>query len=767
MSTSIVICEKPSQAANIKAAVGARYGVVLPAQGHLLRLEEPGEVNPAWVKWTNDVLAPPNGLYGYRPDGGDGKASRLAEIRRAMQGATRVIIATDCDREGQAIGEELVRFLGFRGEVLRAMFTAEDEKTLQTSFARLEPNAKYRALYDSAVARQQADQIFNLTMTRVASNSLKPEGWRSAIGIGRVKTPTLGIVCSRELEIRNFKPRDYFEIAVKVADDRNMATLWHRPRGETRIFDRGRADALAAAAEQYRGPIQVTKEHKRASPPKPYDLPSLQKRAGKWGWSAKKVLEIAQALYEKYKLTTYPRAETRYLPENLAPQAPTLLDALRALDEYAGLAPTGVTIRTGKAGVYSDKGIAGASHHAIIPNVNLAERFAETVPQLAPDEKRLFDLIARGWLAAISPDNEYDETTLQIAVVVEGERVPFGVRGRVETAAGWQTVLRGESDDEDSREQEGGDQLPPFKDGDLVEGREARVDAKKTEAPQRYTEGDLIDAMKNAWKFLEDPAERDRLKEAKGIGTASTRDTVIDGLKRQAFLELDKGKLKPSQIGMWLYQIVTQGAPELTDPGATARLETRLDDVVTGTASVGQVLQEFINHTDRLATAIISSSSAASKIAVQRAPTPKMLEAARAKAKREGKRLPGEVIRHYDACREFLGPLPDRPKDGANEGAPAPSEAQLNFARSIASRAGLEIPEDATRSGKALSQWIDKAKAGVSPSLASQKQLEWIKKLVGDGAKAPKGFPEAVTAGDAKAFLDQHFQKRPAKAGGR
>src|SRR5208337_2443760 len=192
---TLIITEKASQAKDLRGALGARFGQILPAEGHLLRLAEPEEVHAAWKSWSCVVLKP----------------AKLKVIAAALKSCDDVILATDCDREGQLIGQEILDHLGYRGRVRRALFTAHDPKTLQQVFARLKPNAEMRPIYEAAVARQQADQIFNLSLTRTATKTLLTPGVRGVIGIGRVKTPTLAIVCLRELEIRNFRPEDYFE----------------------------------------------------------------------------------------------------------------------------------------------------------------------------------------------------------------------------------------------------------------------------------------------------------------------------------------------------------------------------------------------------------------------------------------------------------------------------------------------------------------------------------------------------------------------------
>ena len=208
MTEQIVITEKSSQAKDVRAAVGSRYGTVLPAEGHLLDLCEPEDANPAWKRWSTDLLKP-EGLYDTKPATGGNKAAKLKAIRAALRTAKRVWLATDCDREGQLIGQEILEHCGYRGEVMRVMFTAQDPKTIRDAFGRARPNAEHAPLYAAAVARRQADQIYNLSLTRTATVTLG-RGARGVIGVGRVKTPTLAIACKRELEIRDFVPVPYF-----------------------------------------------------------------------------------------------------------------------------------------------------------------------------------------------------------------------------------------------------------------------------------------------------------------------------------------------------------------------------------------------------------------------------------------------------------------------------------------------------------------------------------------------------------------------------
>lgn len=786
----LVICEKPSQAANVRAAVGNRYGQVLAAQGHLLRLTLPEEENPDWKHWGTHLLRPASGFYKLAPDSGSGKPDRFAAIERALSDADRVIIATDCDREGQAIGEHILRYCRFKGEVLRAIFSAEDERTLQDAFAHAKPNAEFRHLYQAAQARQQADQIVNLSLTRTATVSLVPKGVRQVIGLGRVRTPTMALVVRRELELKSFLARAYFEIAADVERPDAAFRLFHKPDTDHRIFDRVAAERVATAVCGWSGPLRVTKERKRQAPARPFDLPALQKRAATWGWTARKTLETAQALYETHKLTTYPRAATRYLPESMIVGAGAALDGLRRADHPAALVSLNWRsphIRRGKAGVFSDAGLAGESHHAIIPNPNVSGDYAARLAPLSADERKLFDAIAAQFVMALGPDHIYHRTEIVAEPVVDGNPVRFNAVGRVTVDPGWTAVRKacaqdGEGfDPADDDETDGEDEqsLPEIDDGDQVRIAGTELLSKTTKAPPRYTEGSLIDDMQNAWKFVDDPAEKARLKDAKGIGTPATRDTIIEGLKKQGLILSESGKLKAADTAIQLHAVLTERCPSLLDPAETARMEARLDAIVAGQASAVAVVDEICATA---AVMIASLSGSTDTLNIKRPPSEKMIDAARAKAKRDSVRLPSDVFRDYDACRAFLGPLPDRstlerPDVAGATGSSAsvsvrlPSPSQIELASKIATRRGIAMPDDVRKDSTALSKWIE------ANNLASEKQVELIVKLVTSGkVKPPPGYPAAIKSADASRAIsegmgkansvtDPDFRKRRIKAG--
>ena len=576
MADQFVITEKTSQAKDVRAAVGSRYGDILPAEGHLFDLEEPEDAVPEWKRWT-PILLRPEGLYGTRPADGGNKATKLKAIREALRTAKRVWLATDCDREGQLIGQEILEHYKYRGEVMRVLFTAQDSQTIRDAFGRAKPNSEYSRLYAAAVARRQADQIYNLSLTRTATVILG-KGARGVIGVGRVKTPTLAIVCKRELEIRDFVPLTYFEVIATAKVAAGTFHMRHAP--QERILTRQNADIVVKAAEGFEGPISVRVDDKKQSPPKLHDLPSLQKLcSSRFGWSASKTLEVAQELYDGQgkKIITYPRAEVRYLPETLIADVPKIVAGLQVGQSFSTIpVPSPPVIRKGAHGSFHDKGLEGSSHHAVIPNVNTVDSLREVWPRLSSDEKKLFDIIARAYLAAVMPDFRYRQTTATLDVA----GFPFKATGRQPIDLGWRAAFP----EWQPADEKGDDTqlLPAMKNGETAQLQNPKVENKETRPPPRYNEGTLIEAMQNAWRFVGDEVLRDRLKEAKGIGTPATRGEIIGGLKRQDFLVAQGKNIIPTDTGLKLFHVLKQADPALVDPGVTAQLECLLDDVVVG-----------------------------------------------------------------------------------------------------------------------------------------------------------------------------------------
>src|SRR5437588_6766054 len=712
MADQIVITEKTSQAKDVRAAVGSRYGEILPGEGHLFDLLEPEEVVPAWKRWS-PILLRPEGLYGTRPAEGGNKATKLRAIREALRTAKRVWLATDCDREGQLIGQEILEHYEYRGQVMRVLFTAQDSQTIRDAFGRAKPNAEYARLYAAAVARRQADQIYNLSLTRTATVILG-QGARRVVGVGRVKTPTLAIVCKRELEIRNFVPIAYFEVVATAKVAGGQFQMHHAP--QERIVRREVAQDVVNAARGFEGALAVRVEDKRQGPPKLHDLPSLQKLCGsRFGWPADKTLEVAQELYDGQgkKIITYPRAEVRYLPQGLISDVPQIVAGLRVGEScMASPVPDRPVIRRGASGSFHDKGLEGASHHAVIPNVNTIDKVREVWPRLSSDERKLFDVIARAYLAALMPDFRYRQTTATLDV----RGFEFRAGGRQPIDLGWRAAFP-----EWQPADEKGDEaqlLPPLRDGETAQLQDPKIEDKETRPSPRYNEGTLIEAMQNAWRFVDDEVLRERLKEAKGIGTPATRAEIIGGLKKQNFLMAQGKHIVPTETGLSLFGVLKQADPALVDPGVTAQLECLLDKVLIGKQEMVGAIDAVCDVAQRIIGKLKEGTSgegphvlgsAVNRDAGGRPPTPAVKRFADSVARQKGIKPPAGYTKSGSICRTFL----DRhaPKKAGDEssgetGSKPPSQAQVSFAEKIAREKGLVIPDETKGSSAAVSAWI-------------------------------------------------------------
>ncbi|MDB5649548.1 MAG: topoisomerase, partial [Hyphomicrobiales bacterium] len=713
MADQIVITEKTSQAKDVRAAVGSRYGDILPAEGHLFDLLEPEDVVPEWKRWS-PILLRPDGLYGTRPANGGNKAAKLKAIREALRTAKRVWLATDCDREGQLIGQEILEHYKYRGEVMRVLFTAQDAQTIRDAFGRAKPNTEYSRLYAAAVARRQADQIYNLSLTRTATVILG-QGARGVIGVGRVKTPTLAIVCKRELEIRDFVPVSYFEIVTTAKVAGGQFQMRHAP--QERILRREIAEDVVAATQGFEGPLGVRVEDKRQGPPKLHDLPSLQKLcASRFGWAAAKTLEVAQELYDGQgkKIITYPRAEVRYLPESLISDVPKIVAGLQVGQSFSAIpVPTPPVIRKGASGSFHDKGLEGASHHAVVPNVNTVDSLREVWPRLSIDEKKLFDVIARAYLAAVMPDFRYRQTTATLDV----GGFPFKATGRQPIDLGWRAAFP----EWQPADEKGDDAqlLPAMRNGETAQLQNPTIEDKETRPPPRYNEGTLIDAMQNAWRFVDDEVLRDRLKEAKGIGTPATRAEIICGLKRQGFLVAQGKNIVPTATGLTLFGILRQADPALVDPGMTAQLECLLDDVVFGKQEMMGAIDAVCDVARRIIGKLKEGGPAGGPplpgaafggAVGERPPTPAMKRFADSIARQKRIKPPPGYTKSGSICRAFLQQYAPKKAVGETAGEHGPTTAgpaQVLFAEKIAQEKGFVIPDEAKANSVAMSAWIE------------------------------------------------------------
>lgn len=577
MST-LIIAEKPSMARAIREGLGSKASQyeITNAFGHILEQAEPDDYLPDDVprtakgkkKWRMEDLpiVPGEWIKHPKPDAKD----QLKKIGQLLKSADTVINAGDPDREGQLLIDEILEHFHYRGKVQRVWLKALDKENVQKAFAALESNEKYQPLKNAAEARSQADWLFGMNLTRavtIKSGDL--------FSVGRVQTPTLALVVKRDGAIECFKPTDYFEVFARCQHDNGSFWAKWEPRStdgagfdpEGRLIDKRFAETIAAKATgQGRVAKFEAKEQKQAAP-LPFSLSSLQKVAsGKFGMSAQQVLDICQSLYEK-KLTSYPRTDCRYLPEEQLADAPRILGNLPIPDAIKQRLNT----RQKHAAWNSGKVTA---HNAIIPT-------GERASGLDGAEAKLYDLIWKSYAALFLP--EYRYKALSATVELDGET--WKATGRQDTDLGWKVLYGNTStadeDDEENAENEA--PLPTMQTGDAVQGQGGRVQAKQTKPPARFADGSLIDAMSNVHKFVIDPEARAKLKETSGLGTEATRAATIEGLLHRGYLQKKGKQLLSTEKGRALIQYLEKtGLSEFADPATTARWEDHLGSIADG-----------------------------------------------------------------------------------------------------------------------------------------------------------------------------------------
>jgi DNA topoisomerase-3 len=431
------------------------------------------------------------------------------------------------------------------------------------------------------------------------------------------------------------------------------------------------AEAVVNAAQGFEGALAVRVEEKRQLSPKLHDLPSLQKLcSSRFGWPAKKTLDVAQELYDGQgkKIITYPRAEVRYLPQSLISDVPRIVAGLRAGQSFAAIpVPEPPVIRKGASGSFHDKGLEGASHHAVIPNVNTIDSLREVWPGLSSDEKKLFDVIARSYLAAVTPDFRYRQTTATLDV----NGFAFRAAGRQPIDLGWRAAFP----EWQPADEKGDDRqlLPPLRNGETAQLQNPKIEDKETRPPPSYNEGTLIEAMQNAWRFVDDEALRERLKEAKGIGTPATRAEIIGGLRKQGFLIADGKNIVPTETGLALFGVLKQADPTLVDPGATAQLECLLDDIMVGKQEMVGAIDAVCDVAERIIGKLKEGAAAGgtpllgaavSNSAGGRPPTPAMKRFADSLARQTGIKPPPSYTTSMSICRAFLNQHAPKKVDG-------------------------------------------------------------------------------------------------------
>ncbi len=543
--------------------------IVTWAIGHLVTLAEPGDYNLRLKKWQLETLPIVPEKFSLKPIQKTVKQLKIIRNLVRRQDVGLLINACDAGREGELIFRYIYQITSCKKPFKRLWLSETTTDAVKRAFAQLRPGAELDRLAQSAQARSRADWLIGLNATRaftVRHNSLLP--------VGRVQTPTLALIVNREQEILEFTPSPYWELyaVFTKADSQSYAGKWFQGKQD-------RFDSPAAARqiqEKVAGkPAYVAKvEQREASeqPPLLFNLNDLQKEANKkYGLPAARTLEIAQALYEKRKLITYPRTESRHITRSLAGTLDKRLAAVAAAEEYAAFAATAQ--KAGAPGKrYVDDGKV-TDHTALLPT--------ETRPKtgaLIPEESKIYDLVVRRFLAIFFPAARYKQTR----VITETEGETFLTTGRVELEPGWKTVYASAPPDQpdqgEEREHDENPPLPELARGEAVLTDHAEVREKKTKPPKRYTEATLLSTMEGAGRLLEDNELKQAMK-GHGLGTPATRAAVIERLINVGYIARKQKTLHPTEKGTSLIRI----APEIIkSPEMTGRWEKALADIEDG-----------------------------------------------------------------------------------------------------------------------------------------------------------------------------------------
>jgi DNA topoisomerase-3 len=586
--TTVIIAEKPSMARAIREGLGteARKYEITNAFGHILEQAEPdaylSDAIPTTAKgkkvWRMEDLPiiPDRWKKFPKSDAKD----QLAKIGQLLKQADTVVNAGDPDREGQLLIDEILEHFRYRGRVQRVWLKALDAENVRKAFATLESNEKYRPLKDAAEARSQSDWLVGMNLTRAVT--LKSG---DLFTLGRVQTPTLALVVSRDLTIENFQPRDYFVVVAHCRHANGAFLAKWEPKSadgpgfdeEGRLVDRKVADAVAAKAAGQGKVARFEAKEQKQSAPLPYSLSALQKVASaRFGLSAQQVLDTCQSLYEK-KITTYPRTDCRHLPEEQLADAPKILASLPIPDDIRSQIDP-----KHKHAAWNNTKIT--AHNAIIPT-------GQSASGLSVDEARLFDLIWKSYAALFLPEYRYRSLSATVDLGGEG----WKATGRQDIDPGWKRLFGGQDPEAEGEDAE--PPLPIMQTGDPVTGVRGEVQAKQTKPPARFTDGSLIEAMSNIHKFVEDPEARAKLKETSGLGTEATRASIIEGLIQRAYLQ-KKGKqlISTAKARSLIAYLEKNGLGEFADPVTTARWEDLLSAVADGRVSAEKFTTAVIDN---------------------------------------------------------------------------------------------------------------------------------------------------------------------------
>ena len=647
----VCIAEKPSVAKDIARIIGANSShdgymegngyQVTWTFGHLCELKMPEDYTPVWKAWSLSALPMIPPKFGIRLKDDTGIKKQFAIIESLMQKADGIINCGDAGQEGELIQRWVMQKAQAKCPVQRLWISSMTDEAIREGFATLKDQAEYQSLYLAGLSRAVGDWLLGINCTRLYT--IKYGQNRQVLSIGRVQTPTLALIVNRQKEIDNFKPEPYWVLATVYRDTTFTAT-------SGKFTSKEEGEKAFATIEGK--PFEVTKVEKKngkEAPPSLYDLTSLQVDCNKkFGFSAEMTLNIIQQLYEQ-KLTTYPRVDTTFLPDDVYAKCPQTMNGLFQV-KFAGQSVYADLVKQlGGKPLQKSKKVFDSSkvtdHHAIIPT--------GIIPQNLSDmQRKVYDLIARRFIAAFYPDCQFAQTTVMGKV----EDVEFKVTGRTILDAGWRAVYAkdAQTDDDEKKPEEEERTLPAFVKGESGEHTPTLTE-KMTTPPKYYTEATLLRAMETAGKLVEDEELRRAMKE-NGIGRPSTRAAIIETLFKRHYIKKERKNLLATPTGIELIDLIREEL--LKSAELTGIWEKKLRDIEAQKYDPQQFIDELKQQVTEIVREVISDSSNR-RVPIEMEPQPKAKQTAKAEGKKP--RAPRKKKEEAPATAPASDPLVGQP----------------------------------------------------------------------------------------------------------
>lgn len=705
MSKVVYIAEKPSLGRDIADALGggqSRNGfieggdwIVTWVFGHVYGLVSPTEYDEKYKFWSIDNLPIIPEKMKLKVSSGAG--GQISIIRKLLSGASSVVHAGDAGREGQLLIDEVLQELKYKGPVKRLWAQKMTKSGLQESISRARPNKELKGLSDAAVCRRDSDWLVGFNFSPLFTLVGQAKGIsRDTQNIGRVMTPTLRMVVERDIAIENFKPKDFFELHSNFGN--KYSGKWNTPDhlldGDGYLTDKSIAESVKKEVEGIGEGEIVSAKYKTQSSaaPMPFTLPELQKYCNRiFGWSAKKTLGIAQGLYEKHKMTSYPRTETPYLAEEqFQSSAVTLKKTLEFMGREDLL--EGANFNQ-KHAVFNDKKLG--EHHAIIPTGE-----SSGYASLTNDERQAFTIITLRFLAVFYPP----KITRKLSIETQVDEHSFITNLNEVTDFGWEYMVK----EGKVAKQE---MLPSVSEGEIYPINSIKIESKKTSPPLSFTEDTLLSAMESAGRFVENEEDRDILKSVEGLGTPATRADIISKLysPKLAFLQRKGKKIISTPKGRKNIEIAID---DVTSPTLTAEWEKLMKKIESGEMT----LTEYESKIKSWITGIINQFKeevdfkklSGKSVQGPRPPSEKQLALAYKIAKDNGVSVPEKALTSSFEISIFIDTNIKKSKKGkGSSGKRPPSEKQLAFANKLSEQKKKKMPAAAKKDSSACAKFID------------------------------------------------------------